>query len=49
MGRVKLENEAFDFRFLMTEIERLSGGIAWIDLSFVERDQTPRWAIEERI
>jgi len=33
----------------MTEIERLSEGIAWIDLLFVERDRTPRWAIEERI
>ena len=48
-GRVKLEDEAFDFRVLMTEIERLSEGIAWIDLSFVERDRTPRWAIEEGI
>ncbi len=33
----------------MAEIERLSEGIAWIDLSFVERDRTPRWAIEEGI
>ena len=46
IGRVKLEDEAFDFRVLMAEIERLSEGIAWIDLSFVERDRTPRWAIE---
>ncbi len=46
LGRVKLENEAFDFRVSMTEIERLSQRIAWIDLSFVERDRTPRWAIE---
>ncbi len=30
----------------MAEIERLSEGIRWIDLSFVERDRTPRWAIE---
>ena len=30
----------------MTEIDRLSERIAWIDLSFVERDRTPRWAIE---
>ena len=30
----------------MAEIERLSECIAWIDLSFVERDRTPRWAIE---
>ena len=36
IGRVKLEDEAFDFRVLMAEIERLSEGIAWIDLSFVE-------------
>jgi len=45
-GRVKLEDEAFDFRVSMTEIERFSERIAWIDLSFVERDRTPRWAIE---
>ncbi|PSQ55924.1 IS6 family transposase, partial [Halobacteriales archaeon SW_8_68_21] len=30
----------------MAEIERLNEGIAWIDLSFAERDRTPRWAIE---
>ena len=30
----------------MPQIERLSERIAWIDLSFVERDRTPRWAIE---
>jgi len=30
----------------MTKTERLSERIAWIDLSFVERDWTPRWAIE---
>jgi transposase-like protein len=30
----------------MTEIERLSESIAWIDLSFVERERTPEWAIE---
>jgi len=30
----------------MAEFDRLSEGIAWIDLSFVERDRTPRWAIE---
>ncbi|WP_077152283.1 IS6 family transposase [Halorubrum tropicale] len=30
----------------MAEIERLSERITWIDLSFVERDRTPRWAIE---
>ena len=33
----------------MAEIERLSEGIGWIDLSFVKRDRTPRWAIEEGI
>jgi hypothetical protein len=33
----------------MAEIERLSEGIAWIDSSFVERDWTLRWAIEEGI
>ncbi|TKX41588.1 IS6 family transposase, partial [Halorubrum sp. ASP121] len=27
----------------MAEIERLSERITWIDLSFVERDRTPRW------
>jgi len=46
-GRVKLGDEAFDFRELMTEIARLSNSIAWIGLLFVERDQTTRWAIEE--
>ena len=30
----------------MTEIGRLSESIAWIDLSFVERDRTPEWAIQ---
>ena len=30
----------------MAEFDRLSERIAWIDLSFVERDRTPRWAIE---
>ncbi|GAB7011482.1 IS6 family transposase [Halorubrum trueperi] len=30
----------------MTDFDRLNDGIAWIDLSFVERDRTPRWAIE---
>ena len=45
-GRVKLEDEALDFRVSMAEIERLNEGIAWIDLSFAERDRTPRWAIE---
>jgi transposase-like protein len=30
----------------MAEIDRLSERIAWIDLSFVERNRTPRWAIE---
>ena len=36
-GRVKLEDEVFEFRVSMAEIERLSGCIEWIDLSFVER------------
>jgi transposase-like protein len=30
----------------MAEIDRLSESIAWIDLSFVERDRTPEWAIQ---
>ena len=30
----------------MPEIERLSESITWIDLSFVERQRTPEWAIE---
>ena len=30
----------------MPQIERLSERIAWIDLSVVERNRTPRWAIE---
>jgi putative transposase len=29
----------------MPKIERLSDAITWIDLSFVERSRTPRWAI----
>jgi len=29
----------------MTESERFSGCIEWIDLSFVERKRTPEWAI----
>ncbi|RMB25674.1 hypothetical protein ATH50_0773, partial [Haloplanus aerogenes] len=30
----------------MAESERLSKCIEWIDLSFVERDRTPEWAIQ---
>jgi transposase-like protein len=30
----------------MPEIDRLGESIEWIDLSFVERERTPRWAIE---
>ena len=30
----------------MAEIERLSGYIEWIDLSFVERRRTPEWGIQ---
>ena len=30
----------------MAEFDRLSGCIAWIDLSFVERERTPEWAIQ---
>jgi putative transposase len=30
----------------MAEFDRLNEVIAWIDLSFVEQDRTPRWAIE---
>ena len=33
----------------MPEIERLGDGIDWIDLSFVERQRTPNWAIYEAI
>jgi len=29
----------------MTEFDRLSGCIDWIDVSFVERERTPAWAI----
>ena len=45
-GRVKLEDEADEFRVSMAEFDRLSGCIEWIDLSFVERDRTPEWAIQ---
>jgi transposase-like protein len=30
----------------MPDFERLNGDIAWIDLSFVERERTPDWAIQ---
>ena len=40
-GRVKLEDEAFDFRVSMAEIERLGKCVEWINLSFVERKRTP--------
>ena len=30
----------------MTEFDRLSKRIEWIDLSFVERKRTPEWAIQ---
>jgi transposase-like protein len=30
----------------MPKSDRLSNAIDWIDVSFVERDRTPRWAIE---
>ena len=30
----------------MAEFDRLDGCIEWIDLSFVERDRTPEWAIQ---
>ena len=44
-GRVKLEDEADEFRLPMPEFDRLNGCIEWIDLSFVERQRTPEWAI----
>ena len=34
------------FECSMPKIERLSESIAWIDLSFVERNRTPEWAIQ---
>ena len=34
------------FECSMPKIERLSESIAWIDLSFVERQRTPDWAIQ---
>jgi len=33
----------------MPEFDRLSERTTWIDVSFVERDRTPRWAIDVRI
>ena len=30
----------------MPEVERLNESITWIDLSFVERERTPDWAIQ---
>ncbi|WP_050033670.1 hypothetical protein [Halorubrum halophilum] len=44
-GRVKLEDEADDFRVSMAELGRLSEGDVRIDLSVVEPDRTPWWAI----
>ena len=44
-GRVKLVDEADEFCVSMTEFDRLSERIEWIDLSFVERKRTPEWAI----
>ena len=46
VGRVKLENEAFNLGLSMLDPERLSECITWIDLSFVERERTPGWAIQ---
>jgi transposase-like protein len=37
------------FECPIPKIERLNDVIDWIDLSFVQRDRTPRWAIELRI
>jgi len=37
------------FECSMPKIERLSDAITWIDLSFVERERTPRWAIYKSI
>ena len=45
-GRIKLEDEADEFRVPMPEFDRLNGCIEWIDLSFVERQRTPEWAIQ---
>lgn len=41
-----LENEPFDHRVSMPEIEYLDCSIAWIDLSFVKHKRTPEWAIQ---
>jgi hypothetical protein len=30
----------------MAEFDRLNERTTWIDLSFVERDRTPRWVTE---
>ena len=45
-GRVTLADEAVEFEVSMPKSDRLSNDIDWIDVSFVERDRTPRWAIE---
>ena len=42
----KLEDEADEFRVSLTEFDRLNGCIEWIDLSVVERERTPEWAIQ---
>ena len=33
----------------MPELERLTDRTVWIDLSFVEHERTPRWAVYMRI
>ena len=46
LGRVNLEDEADEFYVSMPEFDRLNGRIVWIDVSFVERQRTPEWAIQ---
>ena len=41
IGRVKLENEAFNLGVPMLDLERLSECITCIDVSLVERRRTP--------
>ena len=41
-----MEDEAVDFRVPLAEIDRLNGCIERIDLSLVERERTPGWAIQ---
>ena len=45
-GRVQIRTRRSLIRMVMAEIDRLSESTGWIDLSFVERERTPRETIQ---